>query len=300
MTHASRRRFLKLAGAFAALPATAKADARHVWRARAFGATAEVVLEAPAAEAHAAFAALAALVARMERLFSLHDPASDLARLNASGRLDDPAPEFLAVLQLAGALHALTGGAFDPTVQPLWQALARGADPAAARAAVGWARVRHGPAGIRLDPGQALTLNGIAQGFAADAARALLVARGFGQVLVDLGELAAVGGPWRIGLADPLLGVHATRRLADGAALATSSPGALLLAPGIGHILDPVGETAPLWSSVTVEADSAALADGLSTAACLLPRERLAALRAQLPGLRAIVLVGPEGDVETL
>lgn len=298
MTRLARRRFLRLAAAFAALPAAARAAGPQVWRGRAFGAEAQIVLHAPEPQARAAFAALAGLIARMEHLFSLHDPASSLSQLNAAGRLAPPPPEMAALLALCDRVHAATGGRFDPTVQPLWQALARGGDAAAARAAVGWGRVRHGPDGVALAPGQALTLNGIAQGFAADAARALLVARGFGRVLADLGEFAALGGPWRLGLEDPGLGLHATRTIAD-AALATSSPAALMLAPGVAHILDPAGGGGPVWSSVTVEADSAALADGLSTAACLMPRAELAALRGRVAGLRAVVAVSPQGEVET-
>lgn len=299
MTRLPRRRVLRLAAALVALPWAVRAAGPQVWRGRAFGAEAQVILHAPEAEARAAFAALADLVRRMEGLFSLHDPVSALSRLNAAGRLAPAPPEMSALLGLCARVHDATGGLFDPTVQPLWQALARGGDAAAARAAVGWGRVRHGPDGVVLAPGQALTLNGIAQGFAADAARALLVARGFDRVLVDLGEFAASGGPWRLGLEDPNLGLHGSRTIAD-SAVATSSPAALMLAPDVAHILHPKGSSAPLWSSVTVEAESAALADGLSTAACLMPRDALAALAGRVAGLRAVVAVSPEGEVETL
>ena len=178
-------------------------------------------------------------------------------------------------------------------MQPLWRALAEGRDPGPARALIGWGRVMRAP--LRLSPGQALTLNGIAQGYAADRVRAVLIRAGYEMALVDMGEFAAIGGPFTLGIADPDLGLCATRRL-TGTAIATSSPGALRLG-GQGHILGPRGQPA-LWSTVAVEAESAAIADGLSTAFCLMPEAAIRAALARLPG-RA-TLVSPSGDLSTI
>ena len=150
---------------------------------------------------------------------------------------------------------------------------------------------------MRLGAGQALTLNGVAQGFAADLVRADLAAAGFGHALVNLGEFAALGGPWRLGIVDPTWGEMATRSL-TGTAIATSSPGATLVG-GHSHILDPRGQ-APRWSTVSVEADSAALADGLSTALCLADEAGVRAIRARLTGVGAITLIAANGDLTTL
>ena len=75
---------------------------------------------------------------------------------------------------------------------------------------------------------------------------------------------------------------------------------ALLLPGDASHILDPLsGSLAqPLWSSVSVEADTAALADALSTAMCLMPREEIEGLRVE--GLRKVRLVDRAGDMVTL
>ncbi|MEI4486657.1 FAD:protein FMN transferase [Frigidibacter sp. MR17.14] len=297
-----RRRFLQIsAAALAARPGQAAAAE---WQGMAFGAPARITLSGPRAQAEAALAGVAARIAGIEGLCSLQRPASALSRLNASGACAGADPLLIGVLALAGQIHAATGGLFDPTVQPLWQALARGEDPTPARAAVGWDRVRiDAQAGaVRLAPGQALTLNGIAQGWAADLIRADLAAAGFTRALVDMGEVASLGGPFRLGLGDPDLGTFGTVTL-TGTALATSSPGALWLGPGQGHILGPRGEPA-LWSTVTVEADSAALADAASTALCLAPREAVPAIAARLAAqdgrLRRIVAVTQEREVETL
>jgi thiamine biosynthesis lipoprotein len=291
----TRRRALGVLAATAAAAALPRATLAAVWHGRGFGADLTVTLQGRGAEA--ALAGLPALVAGVEATFSLHRPDSELARLNATGRLDRPSPDMVAVLALCDRVHGLTGGAFDPTVQPLWRALATGGDVAAARAALGWARVRHGPGGVRLAPGQALTLNGVAQGYAADLVRAHLAARGFTQALVDLGEQAALGGPFRLGIEDPEAGRLGWRSL-TGRALAASSPMAMQVG-GQPHILHPAGR-APLWSTVVVEAPEAALADALSTAAVFLSRAELAQVTGALPALGPLTLVDAGGGLETL
>ena len=71
------------------------------------------------------FTAVEQELARLEAIFSLYDPNSQLSRLNAEGQLAAPAPELLEVLSLSGSLNDSTGGVFNPAVQPLWQAHAR-------------------------------------------------------------------------------------------------------------------------------------------------------------------------------
>ena len=106
-------------------------------------------------------------VRRLERIFSLYLPDSDLVRLNSEGALDGPPFELLECLTVAGAVHVASGGRFDPTVQTLWRAEAtareRGAplteeERRAALARTGWGRVRLSPDRISLEPGSTLTL----------------------------------------------------------------------------------------------------------------------------------------------
>lgn len=287
----NRRRLLTImAAAMVPLrPATASE-----WQGIVFGAQARVVLGGPAGNARAALAALPPLLGALEAEFSLYRPSS-LTALNRDGRLD-PSPAFRALLSVADAVHAATGGAFDPTVQPVWSALSRGEDPDLAAAAVGWGRVGLGST-VTLAPGQALTLNGIAQGFATDAALRLLADHGFIRAMVDLGEAAALGGPFRLALEDPEFGSLGTCSLAD-TAIATSSPRATLVG-GRPHILHPGGRR-PLWSTVSVEARTATLADALSTAAVFLTPDELRLARARLPGVGRIVVVDDRGDLSTI
>ena len=284
----NRRRFLLLsATALAATPARA-ADTVD-WQGTGFGAA--IALRLAGAEPQTARRSLhrvEAEIARIQRIASLHED-SELTRLNRNGRLAGPSAALLDLLAQAGTAHATTGGVFDPTVQPLWRALATGGDAQAAQAAIGWDRVTVTPDEIRLDRGQALTLNGIAQGWAADRIAALLVAEGYGNLLIDLGEIRAQGqrpggGPWRAAIAGPDGAPLRETGLAD-RALATSSPRGTLIGPGLPHILGPRGEPAR-WSTVAVSAPCAATADALSTAFCLMTTEAMIAAIAACPGAR--------------
>ena len=287
-----RRRVLSvLAGMALAGPARAGTGLRR-WRGVAMGAEAELELRGPDAVTGPALAAALAEVARMEALFSLYRDSA-LTRLNRDGGLRSPDPAFAELMALCDRVHGLTGGVFDPSVQPLWLAVAGGGDVTAAGARVGWDRVRWDADAMRLGAGQALTLNGIAQGFASDRVAAVLRAHGLSDVAVDLGERVVAGPARRLGLVDPGAGLVGTVTVRDGA-VATSSPAATLASAG-GHILHPAGG-APRWSSVCVEAASAALADGLSTAGCLMEGAELARI-ARLPGVRRVVAVDVGGDV---
>lgn len=282
----NRRRFLALSAAALASPAQGQTR----WQGRAFGADCTLTLSGPTREAEAALSTLPALIEAIEADFSLHRPAA-LTALNATGHLPDPSSAFRALMDLADAIHHLTDGAFDPTVQPLWQAAAEGRPNTAP---IGWHHVQRGP-GITLRPGMALTFNGIAQGFGADAVKAHLAAHGFTQALVDMGETTALGGPFRLGLQDPTYGQLATRTL-TGTAIATSSPKATLV-NGQSHILHPKGLLA-LWSTVSVEATTAVLADALSTALVFLTADEIA--RLNHPGLLRVTLVDPDGNLTTV
>ena len=52
---------------------------------------------------------------------SLYRPNSALSRLNRDGALDDPPIDLVRVLSESRAYSELSGGAFDVTVQPLWE-----------------------------------------------------------------------------------------------------------------------------------------------------------------------------------
>ena len=159
----------------------------------------------------------------------------------------------------------------------------RGPDTAAVAQAlrhVGWQHVGVDGRTICLKPGMALTLNGIAQGYITDKVGDILKARGFTHVLVNMGEQLAVGPKqqgeaWTIGIASPDgSGAQLTSvPLASGAMAASGGYGCAFDADGtFTHILDPrTGASARQWASISVVAERATLADGLSTALTVLP-----------------------------
>lgn len=289
----TRRRFIAISAAIAPSMALARTPDLHVETGLALGAQVTLRLQHPDAPRLAAQAM--AEIQRLEGIFSLYLPGSALVRLNRDGALADPPFDLLECLGLAGSVHAASGGSFDPTIQPLWraEALAREAgrpvaeeDRAKALALVGFGGVTLTPAAITLRPGMALTLNGIAQGYIADRVAALLAGQGMTRALIDTGELVALPeGDWPVQLASG--GDLALRNRA----LATSAPLGMTFGGdgATSHIIDPKSgrPTLSRWRSITISADSAALADALSTAGCLArSAEDLAGLCAQFPGVR--------------
>ena len=226
------------------------------------------------------------LLRHLERQLSLFDPASALCRLNRDGVLHQPDRALLDVLTLACQVSARSRGAFDVTLQPLWaawqQAQAQGRKASAdelarTRRLVDWRAVHLSPQAIRLArPGMAISLNGIAQGYAAERARALLHNRGIRNALLDTGEWAPIGAapdgqPWRLGLANPRDSAQVLTMLrADGRGLAVSTDVQLRFGPDPAddrdhHIIDPrTGRSPPHLSAVVVTAPSTALADALT------------------------------------
>jgi thiamine biosynthesis lipoprotein len=250
----------------------------------ALGTTVRV--KAVAVDASVADAACAAglrAIHRVDRVMSVVAADSEIARLNRDGRLDRPDAWTLAVLRQAQALAQRSDGAFDVTVQPLWRlfrghadrgALPSSDDVAAVRSLVDWRGLDITPNGpLRLArPGMAVTLNGIAQGFAADRAREAMRAAGAVAGLVDAGELAALGrapsgAPWVVALQSAPDRVAETIWL--DACVATSADSATTFTEDHRHhhIFDPRSGWSPTaLGAVSVVAATATQADAWSTA----------------------------------
>ena len=104
------------------MPPNSAAIAPTTWQGVALGADAELRLYHPDPRAARRLIdqALAELH-RLEGIFSLYRDDSALARLNRQGYLADPPADLLRLLGDSLRYSRLTDGAFDPTVQPLWQ-----------------------------------------------------------------------------------------------------------------------------------------------------------------------------------
>ncbi len=309
-----RRRFMAASlGSMLGAPACAASHAPlHRGAALAFGTTVSVsVRHADAQVARMAIADALAAARMIDRLMSIYDPASEVARLNRDGVLARPDPHLLAVLRHARALSQLTAGAFDITVQPLWQAgahaasagrLASSREREQARALVGWNLVDASLERVLLRrPGMRITLNGLAQGYAADLALRAVRSRGVVHALLDTGEFAAGGDagarPWQLGVPDPRApGRFAAAVRLDGRCVATSGDYEAVFSPDCvhHHIFDPATGDSPLeLASVTVLAPSGIEADGLSTAFMVLGSRGAHVLAARLPGVDLLTIDKP-------
>lgn len=308
-SHASaawpRRRMLSVIAAAASLPlyplasrATFSATREQVeWRGQALGATAAITLGHPdSAALHRTLAHCVEEIRRLERVFSLFEPDSELRRLNRDGRLAAPSLDLRIVMAESHRISTLTGGAFDITVQPLWSLYSRyfrrhpddAAGPPDPEIAVALARVDYRLVDMTarriafMRPGMAATLNGIAQGYITDRVSGILRAEGFDRVLVNTGEIAALNRPmanrpWRVAIENPTptkFPRDATLSLVN-QAVATSRGSATRFdrAGRFHHLFNPTtGRSALTRQSVTVIANSAMTADALSTALAIMPR----------------------------
>ena len=222
----------------------------------------------------------------IERLMSIYRPDSQLSQLNRHGMLKDPHPYFVEVLRASQAMSRRSDGAFDITVQPLWdlysKAKKENQTPAdrqveLARRQIDWQRVEVTDAKLRLSGNATrITLNGIAQGFAADKAREALNEFGIEHALINTGEFGSLGDkreglPWRVGIQHPRReDAYIALAKLDGRCLATSGDYATTFSDDreLNHIFDPRTGLSPSdVSSVSITAPSAMLADALSTAA---------------------------------
>jgi len=234
---------------------------------------------------------------KIESIASIYDERAEAYALNQQGSLDDPSPELIEIVEAALKTSALSGGAFDVTVEPLlelWR-YEPGADRqfwelesaeqqgaiSEAMALVGPDRisVTAGPA-IVLAPGSKITLGGIAKGYAVDQGLEALREAGIKHGLIDAGgDIGALGGkpdnePWEIVLRNPNDSADFLVRfgLTDGA-IATSGNYERYFDPAaeVGHIMDPrTGFSAHNASSVTVIAPTCTQADALATAVFVL------------------------------
>ena len=266
------------------------------------GTTAEVEVLGLADPAPALGAAFVALQ-RVDDSMSLFKP-SELQQLNERGETR-VSFDLLTVLQAALDVAAASGGAFDPTVEPLVRASGGLGGPRRSLAAserrrllerVGYLRVHldSAKAEVRLEPGTRLDLGGIAKGYAVDLAVGELRRAGAGAGHVDLGtsSLGAFGAPVTVDVRDPESakgGPWASFRLEEGF-LATSG------ADQRGdHIFDPrTGRPARGVLSVSVVARTGLEADALSTAVYVLGVTEGMALM-ERRGAAGLVLLREEG-----
>lgn len=326
----SRRRMLQISAAAcgsALLSSTGYAAGDRLkpvsWRGIALGSPAKIRLySAHSDKGREILRRAVTELRRLEAIFSLYKNKSAISRLNRIGELHNPPPDLIRLLSSARGISVATGGAFDPTIQPLWALYAdhfarqpeRDQGPSARHIAgvlelVDYNAVTFDPHRIAFNRlGMGLSLNGIAQGYITDRIADLLRREGLNHVLVDLGETRGLGShpsgrPWRVGIGTPggKGEIICKVELID-KAIATSAPLGTPFEP-VGkfhHLLDPrSGQCASLYKSVTVTAPNATLADAFSTAFAVMAWRDVRDSVREIGGLRVNALDAQGAWLET-
>lgn len=228
-------------------------------------------------------------IRRLEKIFSLYDPYSEICLLNKTGVLNQPSPEWKSILQVVDHVHTETNGLFDPTIQSLWKLYSehhqggqnRDKGPSQqqideAKTLVRWKNVHWDKTRVALEQsGMEISLNGIAQGFITDHITEILKNEGFEHVLVELGETRAIGchpsnRPWNLAVKSVNGStVHEIVHV-NNQALATSfrDGSSIDLDGRFNHVINPLTGRCDQsrWRGVSVVAPTATEADGFSTA----------------------------------
>jgi len=228
----------------------------------------------------------------VDSLMSVFDERSELSLLNREGGKREITVDsrIIEITEHARQFYRRTGGAFDPTIEPL-MALFGFRDEkqfhhcpsdqtiAATLESVGMNRVVTDSERSSMNfehPRTQLDFGGIAVGYAIDRAVLALKARGIESAIVNhSGDIYAIGAPpdddaWEIGITDPGAtdAVITTVRIRNQALSTSGNYRNFIKEDGniIGHILNPsTGHTASAILSGTVIASTALEADALST-----------------------------------
>jgi thiamine biosynthesis lipoprotein len=275
------------------------------------------------AAARAAFDEVLREFDRLEALMSVWRPGSDLLRINGAAGVRPVAvsAEVRDALHTAQQVSEWTGGKFDVTFGPLadvWkfdrqnadQTIPSAEDIRARLPLVDYRRIeiddRAGTVFLRRT-GMQVNLGGIGKGYAVDRAAAILRRAGFRDFIIQAGgDLYAAGKngdrPWRLGVNDPRGPdgkTFASVEVGDATFSTSGDYARFFIKDGIRyhHIIDlTTGQPARGCRSVTIVADSATLADGLSTGVFALGPADGMALIERLPHVEGVI-VSASNDV---
>jgi FAD:protein FMN transferase len=277
------------------------------------------------ASAKQAFRAAFDRIAQLDEILSDYNPNSELSRVAATAFSKSvPVSNDLArVVEASQQIAAQTNGAFDITVGPLthlWRqarhdhVIPQPADVQAAVARCGYRKLHLDPAAqtIKLDsPQMLLDVGGIAKGYAADEALAVLEKLGLPKALVAAsGDLAFGDAPpdesgWKIGIDSFDRADKPFTRVLLLANAAVSTSGSTEQALEINgktysHIIDPkTGMGLVDNMTVTTIARHGMLADAAATAVSVLGGEKGLAYVEREPNLAAFIVVKNHGQTRS-
>ena len=263
---------------------------------------------------------------RLDKIFNLYDPGSELYKLNTT--FDQPvrvSPELIEVVKLAKDVYELTEGYFDVskgTLYELWKSL------------INKRKLKHFPSQEQIDKikdsggmeyilidgdkrmitikkkGLKIDLSGIAKGFMVDKAVMKLREKGIESALINAGgDLYCLGKKsfrsWKLGIRDPVNKgeiIYPLELSNQGVATSGSYEQFFVYKDKrYSHLIDPFtglpGETGIL--SVSVIADNVTIADSLSTAFFIMGIKEINKFFARnKSGLEVFVITGDEKKQE--
>ena len=301
-----RRIVALVAAALLALPGAALAAGTRTF----FAMDTAVTLNADGAE-NALLSACEAEARRLEGLLSATRATSEISRLNTYGETT-LSPDTRTVLKAALEAAELTDGALDVTVYPVARAwgFTTGSCRVPAQAElfrllrnVNWRKVTLGEDSASVPEGVMVDLGALSRGYAADRLGALLRGGGVDSAIVEVGADVLClgekpdGSAWRVGIRDPKNpgGLAAIVSVRDRAVATSGVADRSFTGPDgrvYGHLFDPeTGRPAESGLvSVTVIGSRGLLCDALSTAMCVMGRERAVKLLVDRPDLEAILV----------
>lgn len=285
------------------------------------GTRVQIILYADSEElARQAATAAFERIQNLDEILTDYNPESELMRLcrEASRRPVPVSGDLLSVLDRSLGVSRITDGAFDVTVGPLvalWREARRTKRLperrllAAARARVGYKNVlldrEIGSIKLRIS-GMKLDVGGIAKGYAADQALAVLKGHGILRALVAAGgDIAVSGAPpgkvgWTIAVQSPAVapGEKMALILHDCGVSTSGDTEQFVEIRGArySHIVDPkTGRGVRHSATVTVIAPDDTSADALATALSVLPPKQGLKVAESQPGVAALI-VARNGD----
>lgn len=246
----------------------------------------------------------------IESILSIYRRNSQVSQLNRTGDLKNPDPILTDILKQSIAWSERSQGAFDITVQPLWalfqsckkmDTLPKENQIKATQSKVNWKQINLSLCEVQLKgQGTAITLNGIAQGFATDFLRKSLKDEGIEHALIDCGEIGTIGTnpkgkAWTAGIQHPRRSdAFSAVTEIDDRCLSTSGDYATTFSKDYrsNHLFDPsTGQSPQELSSVTILAPNATDADALSTAVFIMGPDKGMKLIRQCPSTDAYMVL---------
>ena len=100
----------------------AKKAELHSWHGNALGAQTSIQLYHDDKQmADQILAHCVKIISKYEKAFSLFDENSEVSRLNKNGWINNASDEFVMLTKLSKQFNEETNGAFDISIQPLWE-----------------------------------------------------------------------------------------------------------------------------------------------------------------------------------